>query len=378
MRAFSNISGATETSGNTIELLVNGDEIFPAMLETIRGAERSLDLLSYIWWGGDITEEMSAALCDRALAGVDCRVLLDAFGSRKMESECAERMRAAGVEIEFFRDLGTRHAFRLNHRTHRRLLIADGRVGLTGGAGIAEEWEGNARSADEWRDNHCRVEGPVVALFQAAFAQSWLETTGTPLVGEERLPLLEPLEGGVPMHLIASRPRLGTTGAAAAYYAAIVAARRTIDVTASYFAPPPAFVDGLEQAARRGVQVRLLVPGAYPEATVVRDSGRSSYERLLAAGARIFEYQPTTLHAKGFVVDGVWSTIGTANFDARSFEINDEVALCVQGAGFAEALSVAFEADLERSVEVDLASWRSRPVVGRIRETLANRMRRQL
>lgn len=378
LHAAEALTAAPISVGNEIDLLINGDEIFPAFLETIRGAQRTLNLLTYVYWRGDIAHDVASALCERARAGVEVNVLLDAVGTAKMETGLLDDMRAAGVNVARFRPPRPYAAKRLNHRTHRKLLIADGTIGMTGGVGIAEEWTGNAQDPDHWRDTHVRVRGPVVRGLQGAFAENWLEATGDVLVGEGHLPPLEPLDGGGPMQVVRSSAGMGDTNAEALFFLAIACARERLDLTAAYFAPRPAFVQALCDAAARDVEVRVLVPGPHIDKEIVRVAGRAVYEELLDCGVRIFEYQPTMLHAKTVCVDEAWSAVGSVNFDNRSFALNDEATLCVQDPRFAARLSEQFIRDLEVSEEIRPGRWNGRPRTHRVREAAAKLARREL
>ena len=274
-------------------------------------------------------------------------MIIDAIGGVKLESDLIDRMVDAGVHVSRFRPVKAYAAKRLANRTHRKILVADGSVGLTGGVGIAEEWTGDAQDPDHWRDTHVRVRGPVVRGLFGAFAENWLEATGEVLAGDDYLPALEQREDGGPMMVVRSSAGVGDTNVEALYYLAIAAAQERIDLTAAYFAPRPAFIEALEDAAERGVRVRVLVPGPEIDKPSVRMAGRAAYDQLLDAGIEIFEYQPTMLHAKTMVVDDIWSAVGSVNFDNRSFQLNDEATLCVQSAAFAGELTEQFEADLE-------------------------------
>ena len=281
---------------------------------------------------------MADAVCERARAGVECRVLLDALGSVKMESHLIEEMEEAGATVRRFRPLKAYALKRLTNRSHRRVLVADGRIGMTGGVGIAAEWSGDAEGPENWRDTHVRVQGPVVRGLQGAFAEHWLEATGEVLGGDEQLPEIEPRDGGGQMQLVRSKAGVGDSNAEALYYLAIASAQRSIDLTAAYFAPRPAFIDALTESARRGVEVRILVPGSHTDKEFVRTAGRAAYAALLEAGVKLFEYQPTMLHAKTLVVDGVWSSVGSINFDNRSFQLHDEATLAIWSEEFAGLL----------------------------------------
>jgi cardiolipin synthase len=378
LHAAEALTSAAITEGNDIDLLINGDAIFPAFLDTIRGARSTVNLLTYVYWRGEIAREVAGALCEKAQDGVEVNVLLDAVGTAKMELGLMRRMRDAGVCVARFRPPKPYALRRLNNRTHRKLLIADGTVGMTGGIGIAEEWTGNAQDPDHWRDTHVRVRGPVVRGLQGAFAENWLEATGDVLVGKGYLPALEPVDGGGPMQVVRSSAGVGDTNIEALYFLAIECARRTLDLTAAYFVPRPAFIEALTDAAGRGVQVRVLVPGPHTDKEFVRIAGRSTYDELLAGGVRIFEYQPTMLHAKTLCIDGAWSSVGSVNFDNRSFQLQDEATLGVQSERLAGELTEQFERDVERSEEIHLRRWRGRPAWQRVQEQTLKLGRREL
>jgi cardiolipin synthase len=379
VRAAEALTGAPITTGNETELLINGDAIFPVFLETIRSAERTLNLETYVYWRGEIASDVAEAVCDRARAGVTCKVLLDALGAAKLKRDLVRSMREAGAEVRLFRPPKPYAVRRLVNRTHRRLLVADGRVGMTGGVGIAAEWTGNAEDPDHWRDTHVRVRGPVVRGLQGAFAENWLEATGEVLAGDDYLPDLEPVrQSSGPMQLVRSRSGVGDTNVEALYFLAIGAAQRTIDLTAAYFVPRPAFTDALVAAARRGVRIRIVVPGPHIDKGFVRVAGRAAYGELLESGVGIFEYQPTMLHAKTMVVDGSWSSVGSVNFDNRSFQLHDEATLCVWSDELAGELTEVFEADLEHSETMRAERWRRRGPAQRVAESASKLLRREL
>jgi cardiolipin synthase len=378
LRAAEALTGAPVSHGNEVELLINGDEIFPCYLGAIRAAERTICLLTYVYWRGDIAHEVADALCEKASAGVECNVLIDAVGGMKLEAEVLERMVEAGVRVRRFRPPKPYAAKRLANRTHRKILVADGRVGLTGGVGIAEEWTGNAEDPDHWRDTHVRVDGPVVRGLFGAFAENWLEATGEVLAGPDYLPELEPGDGGGPMMVVRSSAGVGDSNIEAMYYLAIAAASESLDLTAAYFVPRPAFTEALQDAAERGARVRVLVPGANIDKPPVWLAGRASYDELLEAGVEVYEYQPTMLHAKTLTVDGCWSAVGSANFDNRSFQLNDEATLCVSSSAFAERLTDQFERDLEVSERIQPRRWQSRGPLQRTGEAALKLGRREL
>jgi cardiolipin synthase len=378
LRAAEALTAAPISDGNDVDLLINGDEIFPAFIEAIEGAQRSVNLLTYVYWRGDIAQDIAGLLCRRAREGVEINVLLDWIGTVKMDRGLVRQMRDAGVCVAKFRPLRPYAVRRLNNRTHRKLLIADGRLGLIGGVGIAEEWTGNAQDPEHWRDTHVRVRGPVVRHLQGAFAENWLEATGDALVGDDYLPELEPINDGGPMQLVRSKAGVGDTNVEALYFLAIESAQRTLDLTAAYFAPRPAFIKTLCDAAERGVDVRILVPGPHIDKEFVRIAGRGAYDELLDCGVEIFEYQPTMLHAKTMVVDGIWSSVGSVNFDNRSFQLHDEATLCVQSERFARELTEQFERDLDVSEAIRPARWNGRPLHHRAAERALGLFRREL
>jgi cardiolipin synthase len=287
-------------------------------------------------------------------------------------------MRDAGATVHRFRPVRAYTLRRLANRSHRRVLVADGKVGMTGGVGIAEEWTGNAENEEHWRDSHVRIRGPVVRHLQGSFAEHWLEATGEVLSGEEYLPHLEPSDEGGRMQLVRSKSGVGDTNVETLYYLAIASARKSLELTSAYFVPRPAFADALCDAAKRGVDVRIVVPGPHIDKGFVRVAGRDSYEGLLEAGVRLFEFQPTMLHAKSLVVDGCWSSVGTVNFDNRSFQLHDELSLCVWDSDFASLLSQQFAKDLDRSDEITLERWSKRAVHQRAAETSMRVFRREL
>ncbi|MGI8731150.1 MAG: phospholipase D-like domain-containing protein [Solirubrobacteraceae bacterium] len=378
LRAVEAITSSPIARGNEAEIFINGDRIFPALIETIAGARTSVNLLTYIYWHGEIAAAVADAACERARAGVEVNVLLDAVGSAKMGGELVGRMREAGVTVALFRPPKPYAIRRLNNRTHRKLLIVDGEVGMTGGVGIADEWSGDAQDPDHWRDTHLRVRGPVVRGLQGAFAENWLEATGDVLVGSDYLPELRPIDGGCAMQLVRSSAGVGDTNIEALYFLAIASARERLNLTAAYFVPRPAFIEALCDAARRGVDVRLLVPGEHMDKSLVRIAGRGTYERLLECGVRIWEFGPTMLHAKALTIDARWASVGSVNFDNRSFQLQDEATLCVACAGFAAELDDRFARDLALSEEIDERRWKGRSLVAGAGERILKLVRREL
>jgi len=378
LRAAEALTGAPVSHGNDAELLINGDQIFPSYLGAIRDAEETVNLITYAYWRGDIAIEVADTLCEKASAGVECNVIVDAVGAAQMDRKLVHKMRDAGVNVCFFRPPKPYAVRRLQYRNHRKLLIVDGSTGFTGGVGIAEEWTGNAQDPDHWRDTHVRVTGPVVRGLQGAFAENWLECTGDVLAGDRYLPDIEAVEDGGPMQVMRSSATVGDSNAEALVYLAVAAAKRSIELTSAYFVPRPAFTQALVEAAERGVAMRILVPGSHIDKEFVRTAGRAAYDQLIEAGIEIYEYCPTMLHAKTLTVDESWSSVGSVNFDNRSFQLHDEVTLCAQSERFAGELHEVFENDLEASERIEPDEWRERPMTHRARENVTKYARREL
>lgn len=363
--------------GNDVKDLHNGVEIFPSMLEAIESAERTITFETYIYWSGEIGERFTQALVERARAGVRVHVLIDWVGSQKMEAEKIQAMQDAGVDVRYYHPLRWYHLSRMNNRTHRKLLVVDGRVGFTGGVGIADEWMGDARNPDEWRELHFRVEGPVVAQMQGVFASNWTKTTGTVLQGEEYFPPPR-LAGGMPAQMFSSSPTGGSESMHLMYLLSIASAERSIDLAASYFVPDSLARESLVEAMQRGVRVRILLPNKHIDAGVVRYASRAQWGELLEAGAEIREYQPTMFHVKMLVVDALLVSVGSTNFDARSFKLNDEANLNIYDAGFGARMVEVFERDLELADPITLEEWRNRPLYQRVKDRVSSVLSPQL
>ena len=365
------------TGGNRVDALDNGAEIFPAMLEAIREAERTINFETYIYWSGDIGREFSEALSERASAGVKVNVVIDWVGGMKMDTDVAARMRAAGVRVEYYRPLAWYNLSRINKRTHRKLLVVDGRLGFTGGVGIADQWTGQAQDPDHWRDMHFRVQGPVVAQMQAAFIDNWIKTTGHVLNGEEYFPPLAPA-GDMDGHLFISSPDGGSESMHLMYLMAIAATRETLDVHASYFVPDQLAVNALRMALKRGVRVRVLVPGEHIDSDLVKVSSRAIWGDLLQGGAQIHVYEPTMMHVKSLIADGFLVSVGSTNFDVRSFQLNDEASLNVYDRDFAARMTAAFERDIQSAKPYTYQQWLDRPWHEKLTEKLVLPVKSQL
>ena len=371
-RAVESTAQSNTSEGNTIEILRNGDEIFPAMLKAIREARQTINLLTYVYWTGPIAEDMAGALSERAGAGIQCNVLLDAFGCNKISKKLIKEMKEAGVRVEWFRPLGLFDVNRLDNRTHRKVLVVDGRVGFTGGVGIAREWMGNAQDKDHWRDTHIRVEGPAVLALQGAFGENWFEATGETLAGDAYLPELTALRGGIRAQVTRSSASKYDTNMEALFQLAISASTKSLWITMAYFVPTKAFTQTLTALAKKGVDVRILVAGHRTNKQIVLRAGRVSYEALLKSGIRIFEFEPTMLHAKTMLVDGIWGTVGSTNFDNRSFSLNDEINVSFQDPDLVKILESHFLDDLARSKEITLDQWDKRGPLERAIDRTSN------
>ena len=360
VRTMSVMLGPPLTGGNRVEALLNGDQIFPAMLDPIRAAKETVTFETYIYWSGSIGKAFADALAERANAGVRVHVLIDWVGSSKIDEAYLQEMQAAGVELRRYNKPRWYTIGRLNNRTHRKLLVVDGMVGFTGGVGIADKWLGNAQSPENWRDTHFRVEGPAVAHFQAAFLANWTKATGEVLHGRPYFPPLQPT-GSQRAQVFISSPGGGGESVQLMYLLSIGAATRSIRLSMSYFVPDDVAVESFVQALERGVKVQLILPGEHIDAEVVRRASRATWGRLLQAGAEIYEYQPTMFHCKVMIVDDLWVSVGSTNFDNRSFAVNDEANLNVYDAAFAQRQSTVFDEDLKGSRRISLEEWENRP-----------------
>jgi len=371
------LTGAPMSPGNQVELLRNGVRIFPSMLAAIRGAKKTINLEFYIYWDGTIGRQFAEALAERSRAGVEVKIILDAVGSAQMSQSLIDFMARNGIDLEWYHPLRWYTLSRLNHRTHRKLLIVDGEIGFTGGVGIADEWLGDAEDRNHWRDTVIRVEGPAVTQMQFAFMDNWVKSRGELLTGLDYFPQV-PTKGPHLTQVVKSSPSEGSSTVKLMYVISIVSAVKSIYISNAYFVPDADTIRALEGAVRRGVDVRVIVPGEFVDVPIVRQASRWHYERLLGHGIRIFEYQPTMMHAKTMIVDGQWSTIGSSNFDDRSFRLNDEVNVNVFDEGIAREMEAMFFEDLKRSQEIVLRKWYRRPLFERVKEKVAGAFKEQL
>ena len=376
-RSIGHLLGPPIVAGNRVTALHNGDEIFPAMLEAIRGAARSITFETYIYWEGEIAREFSAALAERAQAGVKAHVLLDWLGSKKVNEDLIEEMRHAGVDVERYHPLRWYNLDRVNNRTHRKLLVVDGRLGFTGGVGIADEWNGKGDSPQHWRDTHYQIEGPVVADVQAAFMDNWLKTRSEVLHGEAYFPALEEV-GTVAAQMFKSSPRQGSESVRLMFLLAIASAEKCIQIGNPYFVPDDLAIATLVAARKRGVEVELVLMGRVTDSELTRKASRSRWGPLLEAGVSIYEFQPTLYHNKLMVVDDCLVSVGSTNIDNRSFRLNDEANLNVLDSAFAQEQVRQFKKDKAHSRPITLEAWRKRPRTERLLEHAAGLLRSQL
>lgn len=370
-------TGAPFVAGNTLQILNNGDEFYPAMLADIAAADESITIEAYIYWSGDIGRTFANALADRARAGVRVKILLDAIGSSNIGDDIVKPLEEAGCQIAWYNPIRWYTLGRFNQRTHRKSLIIDGRVAYTGGAGIADDWVGHAQDYDHWRDIQVRLEGPAVTPLQTGFSQNWLETTRELISGPLYYPLIEPV-GRLSVLTIISTPVTGASTARIMYYLSIASARKSIYIANPYFVPDPAALDTLIDAKNRGVDVRIMVTGDANENWLSRHNAVRLYGRLLEAGVHILEYETTLLHQKTMVVDGVWSTIGTTNFDSRSFAHNEENNVCIHDAAIGRRMVEIFEADERQCTRIELEAWRRRGWFRKLQELIAALLQEQV
>jgi cardiolipin synthase len=360
LRTMGVLLGPPLVEGNAVRELVNGDRIFPAMLAAIRGAQRSITFETYIYWSGTIGKAFADALAERARNGVKVHVLLDWIGSEKIDPAYLKEMEAAGVHLRRYNRPQWYTIHRLNNRTHRKLLVVDGAVGFTGGVGVADEWLGDAQDPQHWRDTHFRLEGPAAGQMQAAFLDNWTQATGEILHGSDYFPALQP-RGGSYAQVFVSSPGGGSESMQLMYLLAITAATGSIKLSMSYFVPDEVAIRTFVSAMRRGVKVQIITPGRHTDTEVVRKASRAKWGELLRAGAEIYEYQPTMYHCKVLIVDDVFVSVGSTNFDNRSFAVNDEANLNVYDAHFARRQAEVFAADLAKSRRITLEAWAGRP-----------------
>jgi cardiolipin synthase len=371
-------TGTTVVGGNRVEILLNGEEIFPAKLAAIRKARRTINYAQYVFEDGEPAKEIAAALTERCGAGVKVNVLLDAVGALAMPGQLREEMTSAGCRVENYRPLSPFAIDRVNYRNHRRILVVDGLVGVTGGSGISGKWSGNGRQEGHWRDTDVLLEGPVIEQLQGAFAENWLEATGVAIGGPEYFPRRRlDSKGSVDAQVVRSSPAGGSTSMYTMFLLALASAQHSIHITNPYFVPDETMISTLIGAAKRGVQVVLLIPGAIDH-NLVRQASRSKLGQLLKSDIQIYEYRPALLHAKTMVVDGIWATVGSTNLDHRSFALNEELNVAIYDVDTARRLERIFEQDLSNSRQVTYKDWKNRGLASRILELLAFPLKEQM
>lgn len=376
-RSVSVLLGPPFIGGNEVKVLTNGDEIFPRMLDAIRNAEQTITFETYIYWSESIGQEFAEALSERAMAGVKVHVLLDWLGSVKMNQKQLDKMVKAGVQIQRYHKPHWSHLPRLNNRTHRKLLIIDGKLGFTGGVGIADQWRGDARNPEEWRDSHFQVTGPVVGQMQAVFMDNWIKAQGKVLHDEGYFPALEST-GNMQAQMFSSSSSGGSDSMQLMYMIAITAAQHSIDLSSAYFVPDELSTNALIAAAKRGVKIRIITPGKFIDAEIVRKASRAGWGGMLKANIEIAEFLPTMYHCKILIVDNLLVSVGSTNFDNRSFRLNDEANLNILDKNFANAQSEIFNDDWSKSHSITYEEWTQRPLQEKALEKLALVLKSQL
>ncbi len=377
-RTLEGVMGIPATEGNAIDVLRNGDEIFPAMLSSIAAARRTIDFLTFVYWEGEIGRKFAEALSERAEAGVRVRVLLDGFGAFSIEKELVDLMTGAGVDVQWFRRLGRMQPHKANHRTHRKVLVVDEEVAFTGGVGIADEWQGDARDPSEWRDTHFRLRGPAVDGLRAAFLNNWVEAEDAlfdPAV--DRFPD-QPQPGSAVIQCVRGASSTGWSDASTLFRTLLAVAEQRVRITTAYFVPDERLNDQLCSAADRGVKLDILIPGPHIDKRFVQLAGEASYERLLEHGVGLWRYQSSMLHAKIMTVDGVAANIGSANLNARSAKLDEEINIVVLEPDLVTLLDAHFDEDLERSERVAPGTWEDRSLPQRALELSARLLRREM
>jgi cardiolipin synthase len=376
-RRLETIIGTPFTEGNSLTVLRNGDQIFPAMLEAIRAATSTVDLMTFVYWRGDIAVEFARAMSAKAREGVRVRLLIDALGGRLIDKDLVDDMSEAGVQVEWFRKPFVKSPFKSNHRCHRKVCVVDGRIGFTGGVGIAQEWCGDARDETEWRDTHVRVEGPAVDGLQSAFIQDWAES-GRPLYDERDEFPEQRQRGDSTVQVVRGSASLGWDDMQSAFHVMLDSAERRLRIATAYFAPDDDFLDTLCAAPARGVEVDLLLPGPHADKRVCQLASEAAYARLVDCGVRVWTFQPSMMHAKVMTIDGFAAVVGSSNFNRRSLDHDEEVVIIALDGDLVSTLDEHLDADFERSEQIDLTRWRERSRPQRVFETATTPIRRWL
>ena len=377
MRALAGAASDHVMGGNKITVFQNGIEIFPALLEAIASARQSIHFSTFIYLSGHIPRQFADAFSAAAKRGVEVRIVFDKSGSKRVSPALMAQMRKAGCKIKWFRPIRWYSWARYNHRTHRKLLVVDGKLAFTGGVGIADEWDGNGDSPAHWRDTHVRVLGPAVASVQAAFVDTWNEATGELPIDEKYFPTLA-LAGETSMCGIQSNPVFGTSAAQRSMAVLIAGASRRLWIANAYFIPTPPFVQALCAAKARGVDVKILLPGRYHDQPAVRRASRRTWRKLLDGAVELYEYEPTMIHCKIVIVDSSVTSIGSINFDPRSFALNAEFGVVALDRALAKQMEDAFVHDLRLSRRVTAEDLRQLPLHDRLLNIFCYWIRAQL
>ncbi len=364
-RSVESLLGPSLLPGNRTTMLLNGDQIFPAMLSAIRGARRTINFETYVYWSGGIGHEFANAFAERARAGVQVRAILDWQGSLTMSAADRKTMHDAGVQIVSYNPLRWYDPRRLNNRTHRKLLIVDGKIGFTGGVGIADLWLGHAEDSDHWRDTHYRIEGPAVAQLQGVFMDNWIKSCGEVLHGNDFFPPLR-RAGNILAGATKSSPGRGNPNMRLLFLLSLASARHSIKIESPYFVPDKLLVQELIAARKRGVLIQVIAPGRQIDSKITRATSRAGWGPLLEAGVEINEYKHTMIHAKLLIIDDLWVSVGSSNFDNRSMRLNDEANLNVLDQTFAQKHSAIFRNDLTNSRRISFQEWEKRPLTEKV------------
>jgi cardiolipin synthase len=359
--------GAPILPGNDVKILLNGEQIFPAVEEAIRSARTSITYAQYFVDEGPVVDSIVTALAERCRAGIPVHVLLDGVGALSMPARYNETLKDAGCQVKTFRAVRPWALRRANNRNHRRILVVDGRVAVTGGSGVSKKWMGNGRTADHWRDTDVRIQGPAVAWMQAAFVENWIESAGEALGGDAYFPRTQPAPGSAAVQVVRSSPEGGSSAIYNTLLIALNAARESVRITNPYFLLDDAMTKAVLERIRRGVKVEVLMPGTIDHA-FVRQASRATWGPLLEAGVKIYEYQLALLHAKTMVIDGTWATVGSTNLDPRSFALSQELNVVIYDRAVARQLDQIFTADVAHAKAIDYASWEARGVRARLCE----------
>ena len=374
-RTLESLTGIAFTEGNHLTVLRNGDRIFPAMLRAIEEAQRSVDLMTYVYWKGDIATRFADTLSAAARRGVRVRLLIDAVGGLQIERGLVNRMDEAGVHVEWFRKPWLNSPLKQNHRCHRKVLVVDEEIAFTGGVGIAEEWCGDARNEYEWRDTHVEVRGPAVDGLSAAFAQNWAESGRELYDDTDRFPQQEQA-GTTVAQVVRGSASIGWDDLQTTFRVMLDSAQERLRLATAYFAPDDFFLDRLCAAARRGVEVDVLLPGPHADKRVCQLASEAAYDQLVECGVRVWNFQPAMMHAKVMCVDGMAAVVGSSNFNRRSLDHDEEVLLVALDTEVARELEEHFDADLERSEQIDLTRWRNRSRRQKVLEFATTPLRR--